>query len=145
MVMLRKHIMLLNYTSGLATCDYADKSLDLCLHKTMQLFHHYNILYTQHTSLVPTSNTIAKKHFTCKSHSVVSSAGLRCHKHIKTQPLSSRFVPGPVGQPGRVWGTVLPGVGVTIPQGSGLSHGLSVGWVGQHCGPGSSQVHSALR
>lgn len=48
-------------------------------------------------------------------------------------------------QPGRVRGTVLPGVGVTFPQGSGLSHGLSLGWPGQHGGPGSAQVHSALR
>lgn len=59
--------------------------------------------------------------------------------------LSSRFVPGPVVQPGRVRGAVLPRVGVTFPQGSGLSHGLSVGRAGQHGGPGGAQVHSALR
>lgn len=59
--------------------------------------------------------------------------------------LSSRFVPGPVVQPGRVRGTVLSGVGVTVPQGPGLSHDLSVGRPGQHDGSGGSQVHSALR
>lgn len=36
-------------------------------------------------------------------------------------------------------------MGVTFSPGSGLGHGLPVGWAGQHCGPGSTQVHCALR
>lgn len=44
-----------------------------------------------------------------------------------------------------MWGAVLSGVGVAIPQGPGLCSGLSAGWTGQHRGSGSSQIHSTLR
>lgn len=65
--------------------------------------------------------------------------------NIKTRLLRSRFVPGPLVQSGRVWRAVLPGVGVTLPQGSGLSHDFVAGWAGQHGGSGGPEVHGPLR
>lgn len=59
--------------------------------------------------------------------------------------LRSRLLPGPVVQPGRVRGAVLPGVGVPLPPGSGFCLGFPAGWAGQHRGAGGAQVHRALR
>ena len=100
--------------------------------------------YIKHcSSLLPLKQTLISTHSGPPSHACSAYSFLR--PYIKTQLLSSRFVPSPLVQSGWMRGTVLPGVGVKFPQGSGLGLGLSVGRAGQHGGPGGSEVHRALR
>lgn len=91
----------------------------------MKLFSAAKKMHTFYVLRGPSCTIGLKKHFSFKC--LISAAWLSC---IKTQMLCSRFLPGSMGQPGRVWRTVLPGLGVTFPQGSGLSYDLSVGWSG---------------